>query len=371
MKVVRIYPKTNFHTYLNSDTLWGNIVYSYRMLNGVDKTTELLKKYLANEIPFKVSSIFPFEVKNNGKCEIIYYFPKPITGVSISNDKAPEYMTFSVSIRNAKDPEEMTYMKEFKKIRYIDKTLFEAYIKGNINDNELLERFLVWQKEENKVESERNKDLIEKNKFNYKKNLTPSFFLHNSIDRMSGSTLQKDGRGQLYWEEEFNVIGNKLPSKENVVEGIYFLVDGKEVSLIEGPLRLLSHIGIGGNKSIGKGSFDFVIEDFGFSSTTEHNSNKYNSFVSLSLFQPRKEEIEILKSSSMYYDLTIRIGKVGKDFNLEFNEKNPIICFTEGSSFCVNDPLIGSLIPTAKYTNNQDVFSNYLFFGVKANLRLQ
>ncbi len=353
MKVVRIYPKTNFHTYLNSDTLWGNLVYAYRMLNGVDKTSKLIEKYNSKEIPFKVSSIFPFEEKMNGENKIIYYFPKPLSGVSI---------------RNAKDPEEMTYMKEFKKIRYIDKTLFEAYINGNIDDNELLKRFLIWQKEENKKESERNKELIEKNKFYYKKILAPTYFLHNSIDRMSGSTLQKDGRGQLYWEEEYNIFGNKLLSKENEVEGIYFLVDGTDISLIEGPLRLLSHIGIGGNKSIGKGSFEFIIEDFSFSPTEE-----YNSYVSLSLFQPSEKENELFENNSLkfFYDLTTRIGKVGKDFDLEFNEKNPIICFTEGSSFYVNEPLKGHLVPTAKYKNNHDVFSNYLFFGVKANLRLQ
>lgn len=356
MKVVRIYPKTNFHTYLNSDTLWGNLVYAFRMLNGVDKTSELIEKYISKEVPFKVSSIFPFEEKKNLKDEIIYYFPKPITGVSIGN---------------AKDPEEMSYMKEFKKIRYIDKKLFEAYINGNIDDNKLWERFFVWKKEENKEEFKRNNELIEHNKFNYKKSLSPSYFLHNSIDRMRGSTLQKDGKGQLYWEEEFNVFGNKLLSKEKVVEGIYFLLDGTDVSLIEGPLRLLSDIGIGGNKSIGKGSFDFVIEDFSFSSTEEYNTKQYNSFVSLSLFQPCKEEIEILKNSSLYYELATRIGKVGKDFNLEFSEKNPIICFTEGSSFYVNEPLKGHLVPTAKYNNNQDVFSSYLFFGVKANLRLK
>lgn len=353
MKVVRIYPKTNFHTYLNSDTLWGNLVYAYRMLNGVDKTSELINKYNSKEIPFKVSSIFPFEEKKNSKNEIIYYFPKPITGTIV---------------RNAKDPEEMTYMKDFKKIRYIDKTLFEGYIKGIADDNDLLVRFLIWQKELNKEEGERNEELIEKNKFYYKKGLAPTFFLHNSIDRMSGSTLQKDGRGQLYWEGEFNFFGHKLLSKENVVEGIYFLVDGTEISLVEGPLRLLSDIGIGGNKSIGKGSFDFVIEDFSFAPIKE-----YNSFVSLSLFQPCKEEFEILKNDSvkLFYDITTRIGKVGKDFDLEFSEKNPIICFTEGSSFYVKEPLKGHLVPTAKYTNKQDVFSNYLFFGVKANLRLQ
>ncbi|MDT3697231.1 MAG: type III-A CRISPR-associated RAMP protein Csm4 [Ignavibacterium sp.] len=353
MKIIRIYPKTNFHTFLNSDTLWGNLVYAYRMLYGVDKTSELLKKYFSTEIPFKVSSIFPFTIENGEKEKITYYLPKPITGVNI---------------RNAKDPEEMTYLKDFKRIRYINKKLFEGYLNGEIDDNILLERFLRWQKEEIKKESERNIDVIKDNRFDYKKSLSPSFILHNSIDRMSGSTLQIDGKGQLYWEEEFNGFGNKLSSKQNVVEGIYFLADGSDVSLIEGPLRLLSHIGIGGNKSIGKGSFDFVIEDFSFSVPANPNA-----LVSLSLFQPSQVEIDLIKNNSvhLFYDLTTRIGKVGKDFNLEFNEKNPVICFTEGSSFFVSQSLYGRLVPTAKFNDEQNIYSNYLFFGMKANLRMQ
>lgn len=342
MKVVRIYPRTNFHTYLNSDTLWGNLVYAYRMLNDVKKTSELLKEYFSTVIPFKVSSIFPFEIKKNNDKEVTYYLPKPFSGVNI---------------REAKDPEEMTFMKDFKKIRYVDKKTFEEFLNSGADDNILFERFLSW-----KMYSK------ESNKFNYKETLSPSFNLHNSIDRMSGSTLQADGRGQLYWEEEFNSFGNQIVKTDEVQAGIYFLVDGEKTSLIEAPLRLLSDIGIGGNKSIGKGSFDFDIEDFSI-----NQPNNHNSFVSLSLFQPNKNEIDLLNDNNvnLFYDITTRFGKVGRDFNLKYQEKNPVICFTEGSSFFITQPLAGRLIPTAKYNNEQDIFSSYLFFGVKANMRLQ
>lgn len=335
MKVVRIYPKTNFHTFLNSDTLWGNLIYAYRLIYGVEETSKLLEKFFTSEIPFKVSSIFPFKIVKNGVQEIIYYFPKPLIGAKL---------------KEAKNPEEMTFMKDFKKIRYVDKNTFEAFLQGELDDNILFERFFA-----------RKKDLNESNKFNYLETLNPSYFLHNSIDRMNSSTLQADGRGQLYWEEEFNIFGNRL-----VESGIYFLVDTENTSLIEAPLRLLSDIGIGGNKSIGKGSFDFIIEEFEITQPTT-----YNSFISLSLYKPNYSEIEIFKEENvnLYYDITIRFGKVGKDFNLQFQDKNPVICFTEGSSFFVTQPLIGRLVPTAKYTDNKDIYSNYLFFGVKANLR--
>ncbi len=345
MKVVRIYPKTNFHTYLNSDTLWGNLVYAYRMIYGIDKTSELLKSY-ENGIPFKVSSIFPFEIEES-EITYTYYLPKPIS---------------CVSIREAKNPDEMTYLKDFKKIRYVDKKTFEEYLNGKMDDNSLFERFLLLQKELEKNESERNEKLIKEIEFKYKSSLSPSYNMHNSIDRMSGSTLQAEGSGQLYWEEEFIIKDKEIET------GIYFLVDGNNASLIEAPLRLLSHLGIGGNKSIGKGNFDFEIEDFSINQPAH-----YNSYITLSLFQPNIDEINLLQDDKvdLFYDITTRFGKVSRDFNLEFQDKNPVICFTEGSSFFVKEQLTGNLVPTAKFVDGQNIYSNYIFFGVKANLRLQ
>ncbi len=359
MKVVRIYPKTNFHTFLNSDTLWGNLIYAYKMLYGFNETSNLIKDDNSSfpTSPLRVSSIFPYEIiKNenaNSSEEYIYYFPKPITGKNI---------------REANDPEEMTYMKDFKKIRYVEQKTFEEYLNGEIDDNNLFERFLIWQKELQKKEAEQNKELIEKNSFKFKKLLEPTFNLHNSIDRMSGSTLQAAGRGQLYWEEEFASFGNQLVKTKEVKNGIYFLIDDDNVSLVEAPLRLLSDIGIGGNKSIGKGSFEFEIDDFAF-----NQNGTYNSYISLSLYQPNKREIDLLKDKNvkLFYDITTRFGKVGRDFNLEFQDKNPVICFTEGSTFFTKEQLYGRLVATAKFNDEQDIYSSYLFFGVKANLRIQ
>ncbi len=363
MKVVRIYPKTNFHTYLHSDTLWGNLIYAYRMLYGLADTSKLISLFLSDKIPFKVSSAFPFEnYIDNQVQNIIYYFPKPIT---------------SVNIRDAQNPEEMAYMKEFKKVKFIDKDIFESYLSGLCDDNLLFERFYRWKKAKDDLNNMDNSDTkkieelnkeIKKYRFNYLTGIIPTFNLHNSIDRMNSSTLQQEGRGQLYWEEEFAYFGNKLDEIGDKIKGIFFLVEGENFDLIEGPLRLLSHIGIGGNKSIGKGSFTFEIDNFSFSPV--HNPN---SFVSLSLFHPNKDDLAKLQKNetNFFYDITTRIGKIGRDFNLKFNEKNPVICFTEGSTFFIQESLKGEIVPTAKHIGQNDIYSNYLFFGVKANLRLQ
>lgn len=369
MKIVKIYPKTNFHTFLHSDTLWGNLIYAYRMLYGIKATTKLLRDFQSDKIPFKVSSTFPFvKRKINGQEAFTYFFPKPITGVNLND---------------ASDPEIMAFMKEYKKVKYIEKEIFEKFLSGEYDENILFERFYKWKKAEdelkyieekhinNSTRESELKNLIETYSFNFTKGLSPTYNLHNSIDRMSGSTLQAEGRGQLFWEEEYNSFGNLLINFSEEINGIFFLVEANDISLIEAPLRLLSHIGIGGNKSIGKGSFNFEIEDFSFNLSTV--SDSFNSYVTLSLYHPSKDEVQQFKNEStpLYYEITTRIGKVGRDFNLEFNEKNPVICFIEGSSFFVKEPLIGQIVPTAKFDDQNDIYNNYLFFGVKANLRLQ
>lgn len=369
MKIVKIYPKTNFHTFLHSDTLWGNLIYAYRMLYGIEATTKLLRDFHSDNLPFKVSSTFPFlKIKTNDQEVFTYFFPKPITGVNL---------------KDASNPELMAYMKEFKKVRYIEKNIFEKFLSGEYDENLLFERFYKWKKAEyelkyieekhinNPNREKELKNLIKTYSFNFTKGLSPTYNLHNSIDRMNSSTLKADGKGQLYWEEEYNSFGNLLINFSEEINGIFFLVEGNNISLIEAPLRLLSHIGIGGNKSIGKGSFNYEIEDFAFNPS--RNSNSFNSYVLLSLYHPSKDEVQQFKneSTSLYYEITTRIGKVGRDFNLEFNEKNPVICFTEGSSFFVKEPLNGQIVPTAKFDDQNDIYNNYLFFGVKANLRLQ
>lgn len=349
MKIIRIKPKTNFHTYLHSDTLWGNLVYAYKLLYGEKALENLLENYLKGNIPFVVSSIFPYETLKNGSKQFIYYFPKPLMG--------------GEPIR-AESSEDMAIMKEFKSIRFVEQRIFEEFLNGILNDKLLFERFKIYHETEEKLKKAKSQEdikeyenLIDKNKFRYISSIKPIYNLHNSIDRMRGSTLEAEGRGQLYWEDEI-ALGDEM--------GLFFLAEVSELNVFESLLRLLSHIGIGGNRSIGKGSFDFQIDDFSFSKTSDKNG-----YISLSLYHPNKKELEILVSpnTNLFYDITTRIGFVGKDFNNVAQEKNPVNCFTEGSTFFVKEKLEGCLVSTAKIYEQKEVYSSYLFFGVKGNLR--
>lgn len=344
MKIVRIYPKSGFHTYLHSDTLWGNILYAYKLIYGENALISLLDSYMNNIFPFVVSSVFPFEFNDNKNDRYIYYFPKPILDSGIINIESSE---------------DMSLLKEFKSIKFIERKIFEEYLNGTVNDKELFKRYKIYKKEEEKDSSQRNQKMIEENSFRFIRNLQISYNLHNSIDRISGSTLEAEGRGQLYWEGEYTFFKSNF--------GLFFLIEGSKLNEVEACLRLLSHIGIGGNRSIGKGSFSYQIDEFNL-----NIPNETNGYILLSLYHPRKEELELLSNdkTKFFYDLTIRIGYVGKDFDNTPQEKNPVQCFTEGSTFFLSQKPYGCILPTAKTKNQSDIFSNYLFFGLRGKLRL-
>ncbi len=347
MKIARLFPKSKFKKFYPSDTLWGNIVFAYKMLYGEKEFKELLNRFISSEEkPFLVSSMFPFAIRKNGSEKFIYYFPKPIIEDS---DITPQ------------NPEDMVILKKFKKIKYLEKSIFEKILNGELSGADLFNRFKVMIEADEKLKKEKNehkkselKKLADNNDFNYLNGLTYNFNLHNSIDRMSTSTLQSDGRGQLYFEAE-------LAIPEDF--GLFFLYQESE-NIIEPTLRLLSDIGLGGNRSIGKGAFNVEFDNIEIVQPKESDS-----LVLLSLYQPTENEIKILTVKKSYYDLTNRIGAVGKDFGLQFQQKNPVTCFVEGSTFGISDNLIGKLIPTAKISEDTIIYSNYLFFGVKGKLR--
>jgi len=82
--------------------------------------------------------------------------------------------------------------------------------------------------------------------------------------------------------------------------GLYFLAKGDDLTKV---LKYLGEVGIGGYRSVGKGRFDLKKEEISFNS-----GNKHDFFVTLSLFLPKKNEIELLKHHKSRYFLEHRTG---------------------------------------------------------------
>lgn len=329
MKIVRIFPKTNFRKTLRSDTLWGHIMVAYKVLHGDTDFSNLLKGFLDNEPAFRLSSCFPFKRKldSENKELFIEYFPKPMSK-GVTNDM--------------KSINEMIEMKKFKKVKFVSKQIFEDYINGKLSDDDVFSYYFLG------GESQEYIDEL------YSAEIKTTYNLHNSIDRMSSKTKETDDGGSLYWEEEISF------EKDT---GIFFLVSGDDNYILPS-LRYLADIGIGGNNSIGKGSFSFSICDYDLNIPQDSNSE-----VLLSLYNPPKEElIEVEKNiDKCWYELEERRGYVGRFLGIKSTQKNTVIAIKEGSNISKLKTQ-GRIIKTSD-VQNFPVYSYYFSFGIPAKLK--
>lgn len=346
MKAVYLNTNSSFKTSLRSDTLWGLIISALSVLKSKDEIDQLIKLFLVNEPPFVISSIMHFS--RTDKEEKIHYFPKPI----ICN--------FEYGIDSAI---KMTYYKQFKKLNIVNQSIFENLINGNISDKDLFKEYISYQELKIKInlnEDEKNK--LEKFELMFSNpSAKNELILHNTIDRMSGSTLEKDDGGQLYYTDE------KFLDKN---EGLFFLIDG-DSSKIEPALRFLSHFGFGGNNTTGKGYFKYEVKEFSINLPKEN----INSFITLSLFNPKQTELDVfMKEENKYklwYEIELRAGRIGVHFadDPDKNQKDIVANFKEGSSFpFINEKFLGRIIQTAS-SSSHNIYNNGFAFKISSNLK--
>ena len=290
MKIAYLTPKSSFRENLRSDTLWGLLCWGIKTVFSEEDLTNFLSEY-NNGNGLKISSTFRFFDIEKKR---IHFFPKPILKPIDLN----EYFDNEKITEKADKAEVIRLMKLYKKIKFIEKENFEKFLSGEFNESSFFK-------------SEKWKDTL------------PSFkredVLHNQINRLTNTTE----KGALYTTTEF--------FSENGV--LFFLFDGNEsqIKLISGVLNFFSHIGFGGDSSIGKNHFDISIEDFSFK-----NIQDPNAFVSLSLFSPKPNEITEFKrsKSKFWYELEARKGKFGGQFIKAKNFwKDSVLYFKEGSVF--------------------------------------
>lgn len=372
MKAVYLTSNNPYNTQYRSDTLWGLLISTLSVLFSKSEIDEIINRYLNGHPPFVFSSAFPFSVTYNN--ELVHFLPRPIV------------CNFDYGVNNSVM---MSYFKEFKKINLLSQNVFEDLVNGSFSEKDLFQKFVEFKKLQKKKELlkkelPREKELPKEEEEKLKK-LSLYFLkplikeeqvLHNTIDRMSCSTLEAEEGGQLYTTNDYYLFQNTKSDSEvedkqleTKQSGLYFLVDG-DVDIIKPALRFLSHFGFGGNNTTGKGSFRYEIKDFKL--TTPDNPN---SFVSLSLFHPTQTQLaELTKSENknkFWYELNFRAGRIGVHFadEADKNQKNIVANFVEGSTFpYLQDKYPGKLVETAK-TKYHSVFNNGFCFKIPSNLK--
>ena len=275
--LVYIEPHSTFPE-LHSDTIFGALTYAINELFP-EIVEEMISNFENDKPPFLLSSAFPF-IKNHE--EIIRFYPKPILGNDLSEL-------------------DMDILKKYKEIKYLDEEIFEDFINGNIDEYEIISNLGDY----NQISFLLSKKDIENTVFFGKNIIT-----NNMINRISNKT-------NVFYSE-----GNSFKSNSGLYFMITFFDEGYE-SVIRSSIKFLKDRGFGKDISTGKGHFDYFIED----GDNLYLNKKGSSFISLSRFIPKKEELDIIKENSFYEILSKRARHSSGDL------RKQIKFFKEGSTF--------------------------------------
>lgn len=329
---------------VHSDTLFGAICWSWRLLFGEKDLIELLNLFKEGRPPFLISSTFPFI------CDIMT-LPKPLKGLGGAGlDKkvrrAPlvtQSIFQSLVGGNALLPEEYDIINGDP--GNVIATLDEA------KKIECIMNRAAEEKEEEIDEEEKEK----KNK-KCRGSATGTAWTIGESPRV---TLDRDTRmSSIYYAGDVRFMEGS---------GLYFLVDFRDKkyeSMFDGALRLLGDEGLGGERSSGRGlfSFDKISDDKIESIGVDGGDDA----VLLSLYRPRKEDASTLQSST--YGLITRRGWTAGKSDLR---KKSVRMLTEGSMIPFEkDRILGSMenVSGEGTEKRKQIISYGLAFQVPARL---
>ncbi len=291
MKIVYLKPRSSLMTALHSDTLWGLIITALARLYPARIVQEIIENYEGDKPPFLVSSAFPFRQDKQG--QKFYFFPKPLLHADVDIESSD-----SKQARLQK----LQHLKVLKHVRYISKKVFQQFLCGTLTNEEFVAKA---------------KDSVSYSSFH---GIQESTIQHNTISRLTWTTLEVNEKGQLYTSRE------QFFSKEY---GLFFLVRGEQTGYVDSALRLLQHTGFGGGISVGKGVFDVEVEDFSL-----REPETADRVITLSLYSPTADELRSFGPAKehMSYDLVFRKGIIGRNIS-RWHEKDGVLMFREGSVF--------------------------------------
>ncbi|SNR62962.1 type III-A CRISPR-associated RAMP protein Csm4 [Desulfurobacterium atlanticum] len=282
MESVRILikPTSPLKSELSSYTLFSAICWGLKFLYGDDYVKELVN--MVSSSKFFISSLMPVDIEKKK----FFYF-KPELEPVIERETDPE-----------KRSERRTMQKKFKKKKFIDFLSLKKILDGVIKTELELMNFLV---DENGNET-------------FYISLE---FPHVSIDRFSMTAKE----GLFFYESAV------------FIESGYFIVFAEEeiLNAVEKSLTLLKDWGIGGNRNIGYGAFNFeILKDEELNILSDYFIRYFNGATSFITLSPVIPTSNIDFSKSMYSLYTFK-GAAEYDFQKDVLWKRKVFYMKEGA----------------------------------------
>ncbi|MFA0760235.1 MAG: hypothetical protein HZLCBSQH_000325 [Candidatus Fervidibacterota bacterium] len=314
--MVNLRPQSSVAAWLSSDTIFGAIFWALKHVHGEAELQKWLQCCRSDLPQVAFSSAFPFITPD----PLIRFLPKPIT-LNPTAEVVAKWQSDRCQLLKA-----METAKEVSKASFISESLFAQAAKGELTAEKLLEQVMSGQialKSSCLLSAEEAK-------------ATPTRFWstvdtqHSAVDRVLTSAAE----GLLYFDTE-HFFAPKV--------GLYFLVHCPDDFPLEAILRFLSHSGVGGNRTVGKGHFDWHAEpaEQWLANLEAQNGD---AIVLLSRCTPKPEEFDWQKS---LYRLTSKRPKFESAFGQPVRVYKGIIRqLLEGSVLCPKQvkPAYGQLL---------------------------
>lgn len=320
---VNLTPYGSMTSIPDSQTLFGTICWAIRDLYGEKELVELLENFESNKHRFVISSAF---IDGLFKAPIVIWATLEEL-IEIGNKVGVQGSTLSRK------------SKALKKIEYFSERVFKEYLSGELDRQKVVESIVTG----------KGPYVCEKRILHYydedikKYDLYEEHTRRNMINRFSGTT---DGGELYYYNRIFMPEGSKL----------YFLIKTDEIEYFKPIFRIMSDMGIGGDKSIGVNNFMVeLVGEFNYEKSIKEN-------ILLSKYIPNYEEVD--------WENSLFATNVG-DYRVESREeffgedilKNQIVYISEGSTIMLkgNKDIYGRL-PVVKEINGNKIRNNGLGF---------
>jgi len=200
--------------------------------------------------------------------------------------------------------------KTIKKLEYVSKGLFEKLLKGEILN---IQKDQIYNK----------RFLLEKNAVD---NAKPMLFVEELQQRVTVST---DDLPKPYFVSRLHFGNNS---------GLFFLIDFKNKEIrnkIYSSLKLLGNIGIGTDRTVGNGFFDFVPDKHIVESFHINAPSDFNSLMCLGMYWPDANEVQLIDWNKSAWQIHPRGGFMAGSEITEFKHlfKKSVYMFAPGSIF--------------------------------------
>ncbi len=287
MKIIKLnLPKNNKFSItepiIYSDTLFSAIVNCYVKLYGDENIKEFIEK-------LNISSVF---MGLETEKENVYILPKPYI--------QPNFLK--------KENIEREQIKEWKKVKYLSKSIFESLINNREFEYEKWSGIAFTKEEYNQLIESSKKEEKEFEKLNFIVKYTET---KNALNRYTGASEYLFEKDVL----EFQQI-------EGIKPFLYFFIENLDTE-IEASIKLMVDEGLGAERSTGKGFLDRSEKK-----DLDLENNK-NNWINLSLVMPKDME-EVQKVDT--YSFITRGGYVFFGYGTGWRKKR-VRMFNIGSTF--------------------------------------